>query len=51
MSSALVATILVLGLGVIVVRRRSVAIALVGGQSLALGSARSIWPPCARASS
>lgn len=37
MSSALVATILVLGLGVIVVRRRSVAIALVGGQSLALG--------------
>lgn len=37
MSSALVATILALGLGVIVVRRRSVAIALVGGQSLALG--------------
>jgi hydrogenase-4 component E len=36
-SSALVAIILVLGLGVIVVRRRSVAIALVGGQSLALG--------------
>jgi hydrogenase-4 component E len=36
-SSALVATILALGLGVIVVRRRSVAIALVGGQSLALG--------------
>lgn len=37
MSSALVATILALGIGVIVVRRRSVAIALVGGQSLALG--------------
>lgn len=37
MSSALVATMLALGLGVIVVRRRSVAIALVGGQSLALG--------------
>jgi hydrogenase-4 component E len=36
-SSALVATMLALGLGVIVVRRRSVAIALVGGQSLALG--------------
>jgi hydrogenase-4 component E len=36
-SSALVAVILVLGLGVIVVRRRSVAITLVGAQSLALG--------------
>lgn len=37
MSSALVTVILVLGLAVIVVRRRSIAIALVGAQSLALG--------------
>ena len=37
MSGALVGAILALGLGVIVVRRRSVAIALVAAQSLALG--------------
>lgn len=37
MSSALVTTILALGLAVIVVRRRSIAIALVAAQSLALG--------------
>ena len=37
MSSALVTVILVLGLSVIVVRRRSIAIALVGAQSFALG--------------
>ena len=37
MSSGLVATILALGLAVIVVRRRSVAIGLVAAQSLALG--------------
>lgn len=37
MSSTLVAVILVLGLGVIVVRRRSVAIALIAAQSFALG--------------
>ena len=37
MSSGLVATILALGLAVIVVRRRSLAIALVAAQSLALG--------------
>lgn len=37
MSSAIVAAILVFGLGVIVVRRRSVAIALIAAQSLALG--------------
>ena len=37
MSGPLVAAILALGLGVIVVRRRSVAIALVAAQSLALG--------------
>jgi hydrogenase-4 component E len=36
-SDALVAAILVLGLGVIVVRRRTVAIALIAAQSLALG--------------
>jgi hydrogenase-4 membrane subunit HyfE len=36
-SDALVATILVLGVGVVVVRRRTVAIALVAAQSLALG--------------
>jgi hydrogenase-4 component E len=36
-NDALVAAILVLGLGVVVVRRRSVAIALVGAQSAALG--------------
>jgi len=36
-NDALVAAILVLGLGVIVVRRRTVAIALIAGQSLALG--------------
>jgi hydrogenase-4 component E len=36
-SSGLVATILALGLAVIVVRRRSLAIALVAAQSLALG--------------
>lgn len=37
MSSALVATVLLLGIGVIAARRRSLAIALVAGQSLALG--------------
>ena len=37
MSSALIAAILLLGLAVIVARRRSVAIALVAAQSLALG--------------
>ena len=37
MSSALVAAILVLGAAVIVVRRRSVAIALIAAQSFALG--------------
>lgn len=37
MSGALVTVILVLGLAVIVVRRRSIAIALVAAQSLALG--------------
>ena len=37
MSGALVAAILALGLGVIVVRRRSAAIALIAAQSLALG--------------
>jgi hydrogenase-4 component E len=37
MPSALVTAILILGLAVIVVRRRSVAIVLVGAQSLALG--------------
>lgn len=37
MSDALVAAILVLGVGVVVVRRRTVAIALVAAQSLALG--------------
>ena len=37
MSAALVTAILALGLGVMVVRRRSVAIALVAAQSLALG--------------
>ena len=37
MPSALVTAIFILGLGVIVVRRRTVAIALVGAQSLALG--------------
>ena len=37
MSGALVTAILVLGLGVVVVRRRSVAIALIAAQSLALG--------------
>lgn len=38
MSGALVVAILVSGLGVIAVRRRSVAVALVAGQSLALGA-------------
>ena len=37
MNGALVAAMLVLGLGVIVVRRRSAAIALIAAQSLALG--------------
>jgi hypothetical protein len=37
MSDALVGLIVALGLGVIVVRRRSVATALVAAQSLALG--------------
>ena len=37
MNSALVTAILLCGLGVIVVRRRSAAIALVAAQSLALG--------------
>jgi hydrogenase-4 component E len=37
MNGALVAAIVVLGLGVIVVRRRSLAIALIAAQSLALG--------------
>ena len=37
MSSALVAAMLLLGLGVIVVRRRSAAIALIAAQSLVLG--------------
>lgn len=37
MSSAIVTAILVFGLGVIVVRRRSVAITLIAAQSLALG--------------
>jgi hydrogenase-4 component E len=36
-NSALMTAVVVLGLGVIVVRRRSLAIALVAGQSLALG--------------
>ena len=38
MSDALVTAILALGLAVIVVRRRSVAIALVSAQSLLLGA-------------